>query len=612
MVWNLSNFDIGGVKARPGGTRAFIYTERGVYRPGDEINVSVIARHQDYTFPEDHPATCKIFNPRNQRVFEHVQRQNAKGMYSFAFATRPEDPTGNWRAQIQIGDSTFDHVLKIETVVPYRLKTRIAPAVKRLSREDEFLIADLHTTYLFGNPAANLETELTVSLHSTPKTFPQYRAFSFTNALIDYQPLQAVIFKGQLDADGRTHVEWPLPPMVNVPSALQAVLTAKVLEKGGRPNYQRHLLPVDPYDHYVGLKQPEFDYGYTRVGVPVQIPAIVTDVQGNPVDGRNLRYRIYRGMTYWWWEYENREAFQRRFKSDHRTELVSEEQVISALTPIDLVFKPADRGQYLIEVTDGDKGHTAAFFAQAYHWGSAPKGAGNEGMLALKADRESYSIGDKASVLFPVPEEGSILFSIEKGNQILDSRWYFLDGTQEEANIFFTVNAEMFPTAYASVSLIQPHEQSDNDRPIRLFGTLPIEVYDPDTRLDFDIHMPDSLRPNEPFEVVVQSSIADSVAFTLAVVEEGLLALTDFRTPDPWKYFFQKQCLDVHTSDLFAHVIGVSKGDPFKTFSIGGDLSLGEMLVTALRPPLSQTNRNRQCPTANVGASPRYPCSPVH
>lgn len=597
MPWNLSNFDIGGVKARPGGTRAFIYTERGVYRPGDEINVSVIARHQDYTFPDDHPATCKIFNPRNQLVFEHVQRQNSKGMYSFAFATRPEDPTGNWRAQIQIGDSTFDHVLKIETVVPYRLKARIAPTVKRLSREDEFLIADLHTTYLFGNPAANLETELSVSLHSTPKTFPQYRAFSFTNALIDYQPLQAVIFKGRLDADGRTHVEWPLPPLVNVPSALQAVLTAKVLEKGGRPNYQRHLLPVDPYDHYVGLKQPEFDYGYTRVGVPVQIPAIVTDVQGNPVDGRNLRYRIYRGMTSWWWEYENREAFQRRFKSDHRTELVSEAQVISALTPIDLIFKPADRGQYLIEVTDGDEGHTAAFFVQAYHWGSTPTGASNEGMLALKADQERYSIGDKASIRFPLPEEGSILFFIEKGNQILDSRWYFLDGTQEEANISFTVSAEMFPTAYASVSLIQPHEQSDNDRPIRLFGTLPIEVYDPDTRLDFDIHMPDSLRPNEPFEVVVQSSIADSVAFTLAVVDEGLLALTDFRTPDPWRYFFQKQRLDVHTSDLFAHVIGVSKGDPFKTFSIGGDFA------SAQESPVPDRER-RRFPAVSMFAGP--------
>ena len=571
MAWNLSSFDIGGVEARPGGTRAFIYTERGVYRPGDEINVSVIARHQDNTFPDDHPATCKIFNPKGQMVFEQVQRREREGLYSFAFATQPEDPTGNWRTQIQIGGSIFDHVLKIETVVPYRLKTEIATTKEHLGRQDEILSANMLTTYLFGSPAAGLEAELSVALHSVPKTFPQHRAFSFTNELIDYQPVEAVLFKGQLDAEGSTHVEWPLPPLVNVPSALQAVLTAKVLEKGGRPNYQRHQLPIDPYDHYVGLKQPEFDYGYTRVGQPVQIPSIVTDVEGHPVAGRNLRYRVYRGFTYWWWEYENRETFRRRFKSDHRTELVSEQPVVSALTPIDLIFKPVDWGEYLIEVADDD-GHTAAFFVRAYHWGRTPVGGGSERVLGLKADRERYRPGDTAVIRFPVPKKGSILFSLEQGHQILDSRWYHLDGTQEEAKIPFTVSTEMIPTAYASVSLIQPHGQTDNDRPIRLFGALPIEVFDPATHLDLDIRMPDRLLPREPFEVEVQST-ADSVEFTIAVVDEGLLALTDFRTPDPWRYFFQKQRLGVHTSDLFDHVIGVAKGDPFKTFAIGGGLT---------------------------------------
>lgn len=573
MAWNMSSFDVGGVKAGPGSTRAFIYTERGVYRPGDEINLSVIARHQDYTFPDDHPATCSIFNPRDQLIFEHVQLESREGMYTFVFATRPEDPTGNWRARIRIGDSTFDHVLKVETVVPYRLKTRITPVRERLGLEDEFLTADLHSAYLFGTPAANLETELTVSIHSAPRSFPQYPGFSFNNALIDYKPLQAVIFKGRLDAEGRAHVEWPLPPLVNAPSALQAVITAKVLEKGGRPNVRRRLLPVDPYDHYVGLKQPEFDYGYTRVGVPVRIPAIVTDVMGNPVDGRNLSYRVYRGTTYWWWEYENREAFRRRFKSDRRTELVSEERVVSAPKPIDLLFNPADRGEYLIEVTDGDEGHTAACFVRAYPWGHAPTGEGSEGMLVLKSDRKRYRVGERASIRFPAPRTGSVLFSIEQGTRVLNSRWLFLGGPSEEADIPFEVTAGMIPTAYATVSLIQPHGQSGNDRPIRMFGTLPIEVYDPATRLDFDIIMPEQLRPGEPFQVAVQSSIADSVEFTIAVVDQGLLALTDFRTPDPWAYFFQKRSLGVRTYDLFAHVIGVSKGDPFKTFSIGGGLA---------------------------------------
>ena len=181
-------------------------------------------------------------------VFQQVRKGGREGLYSFSFATGPGDPTGNWRARVLIGDSTFDHVLKIETVVPFRLKTEIDPARERLGREDEILAVELRSAYLFGSPAAGLDAELAVSLQSAEKTFAGFAGFSFTNELIDYQPVKAVIFKGRLDAKGRTAVEWTLPDMAGVPSVLQALLTAKVLEKGGRPNHRRLRLPIDPYD----------------------------------------------------------------------------------------------------------------------------------------------------------------------------------------------------------------------------------------------------------------------------------------------------------------------------------------------------------------------------
>ena len=595
MAWNLSTFDVGGAEARPG-PRAFIYTERGVYRPGDEINLSVVARHPDFTFPDDHPATCRIFNPRNQMVFEQVLRGAREGLYSFSFATGPDDPTGNWRARVRIGDSTFDHVLKIETVVPFRLKTEISPDRERLGRDDGVLKADLKSAYLFGAPAGGLQAELSVSLQSAPKSFPRYEGFTFTNEAVDYRPVSAVIFKGALDAEGKARAEWSLPVLSGAPSALQALLTARVLEKGGRPNHGRQRVPIDPYDFYVGLKKPDLAYGYARVGAPAPVAVVVADVDGDPVAGRSLRCRVYRGTTHWWWEYESRAAFRRRFKSDRRTELVSEERILSALTPVDLLFEPEERGEYLIEVADGDdRGHAAAFFVRAYHWGRTPAGGGSEGVMVLKTDRARYRPGEEAVIRFPVPGEGSVLFSVERGGRVLDSRWYRLDGNREEASIPVPVTADMIPTAYATVSLIQPYAQTGNDRPLRLYGVVPIEVHDPDTRLDFDIRMPEPLRPGEPFEVEVVSA-ADSAAFTLAVVDEGLLALTDFTTPDPWKAFFRKQRLGVRTFDLFAHVIGAARGDPFRVFAIGGGLA-------AKRAAREEEARRWRFPPS--------PCSPV-
>lgn len=235
MAWNLTGFDVGGAETRPGGTRAFIYTERGVYRPGDEINVSVIARHHDGTFPDDHPATCEIFNPRDQLVFEQVQRRGREGLYTFSFTTGTEDPTGNWRARVRIGDSTFNHALKIETVVPYRLVTEITPGRERLGRNEESVTVDMRAAYLFGSPAAGLEAELTVSLQRAPRTFPRYRAFSFTNALVDYQPLEAVIFEGRLDAGGSARAEWSLPPWSTCPRPLSPCSKPKCWKREAGP-----------------------------------------------------------------------------------------------------------------------------------------------------------------------------------------------------------------------------------------------------------------------------------------------------------------------------------------------------------------------------------------
>ncbi len=596
MAWNLSTFDVGGAEDRPG-PRAFIYTERGVYRPGDRINLSVVARHPDYTFPDDHPAACRIFNPQNQMVFEQVRRGAREGLYTFSFSTGPDDPTGNWRARVRIGDSTFDHVLKIETVVPFRLKTEIAADGDRLGREDEVLRADLRSAYLFGAPAAGLRAQLSVSLRSAPKSFPRYEGFTFANEAVEYRPVSAVIFKGSLDAEGKARAEWTLPDLSGAPSAVEALLSARVLEKGGRPNHGRQRIPIDPYDRYVGLRKPDLDYGYARVGAPVAIPVVVADADGNPVAGRGLRCRVYRGTTHWWWEYESRAAFRRRFKSDRRTERVSEERIVSALTPVDLRFVPEERGLYLIEVADdGDRGHAAAFFVNAYHWGGTPGGEGSEGVVVLKTDRERYEPGDEALVRFPVPGEGSVLFSVEQGGRVLDSRWYRLDGRREEASIPVPVTADMIPTAYASVSLIQPYDQTRNDRPLRLYGVVPIEVRDPETRLDFDIHLPEPLRPGEPFEVAVQAS-ADSAAFTLAVVDEGLLALTDFPTPDPWTAFFRKRRLSVSTFDLFGHVIGAARGDPFRVFAIGGGMA-------AKRAGREEEARRRRFPAVSMFAGP--------
>lgn len=573
MSWNLSTFDTGGETVQPGATRAFIYTDRGVYRPGDTVYLSVIARNDDDTFPENHPVTLKIFNPKNQLVDEQINRESKDGFYNFQIETSPSDLTGNWRAQVIAGSRKFDHPLKIETVVPFRLKVNIDPVKDRLAWNDKVLNLIVNSIYLFGNPASNLNAEVEVSLDASTKRFSKFDHFEFSNKQIEFKPIKQIIFKGKLNSSGEATVSWSLPDLSQSPSAINANVKATVFEKGGRPNFNFKRIPIDPFEHYVGIQIPEFDYGYTQVGSAMDVPVVLVDPLGNPASGRNLNYRIYRNDSYWWWEYDSHSDFRFKFKSNTHTELIAEGNLISQHNAVNLQFTPEDRGEYLVEVTDGVNGHTAAFFFRAYYWGSAPVSVDDAGELVLKSDKDKYAPGDIATVSFPTPKDGRILVSVEKASNIMESYWQNPNPEDFETSLDIPITDEMLPNVYVSVSIIQPQSQTENDRPIRMYGVVPLLVEEESTRETLIIDMAESLKPKELFDIDISTSDESQTQFTVAVVDEGLLDLTNFQTPDPWQSFFAKQSLNVNSYDLFSYIIGINKGDVFKVFSIGGDLA---------------------------------------
>ncbi len=573
MGWNLSSYDTGGVVSKADGTRAFIYTERGVYRPGDPINLSVIARNSDGTFPENHPAVLELYNPRNQLVRKTVQKTSKDGFYNFKIITADSDLTGNWRAKLIMGSTHFFHTLKIETVVPFRLKVTLDTDKVKLSPSDDSLKLSLSSKYLFGSPSPFLNADIKVLLKHIPKTFKKFKGFTFSNELRSFRSSETTLFEGKLDGDGKAAVKWDIPAINNVPSSLRAEISSKVLEKGGRPNTGSLFIPIDPYNNYIGLERPNLKYGYSRVGSDVNINSVLVTSDGDTVSGRPLRYRIYRNARYWWWEYDNLSAFRVRYKKDNYTKVVKEGTFTSKNIPVPVVFTPEQPGEYFIEVEEDMKpGHKAGFFFSSYYWGDSPTNIKDAGSLTLRSDRKKYKPGDTAVISFPKPEKGTLLVTLEKGDRILRSWVKELEGEEALGEIEVPVTDKMLPNAYISVSIIQPHSQTGNDRPVRVYGTIPVMVEEPSTRKKIEIRMNDELKSNKEFEVVVRTADKSNVQFTIAVVDEGLLDLTKFLTPDPWKNFFSKQKLGINTYDLFSYVLSVNKGDVYKLFSIGGEM----------------------------------------
>ena len=232
-------------------------------------------------------------------------------------------------------------------------------------------------------------------------------------------------------------------------------------------------------------------------------------------------------------------------------------------------------GRYLVRVCDAQSGHCSGdIFYAGYPWddGEGVQNRDAASMLAFSADKEKYEVGEKVELTIPSSSDGRALISIENGTRIIESYW--TNTANGETKFSFYATEEMTPTVYANVSLIQPHAQAKNDLPIRLYGVIPINIENKETRLNPILKMPKTLEPEQLVTVEVSEDNGKAMAYTIAMVDDGLLDLTRFSTPNPWNSFYAREALGVKTWDVYDHVLGAFGGALERVLAIGGDAEL--------------------------------------
>ncbi|MFW6386821.1 MAG: alpha-2-macroglobulin family protein [Bacillota bacterium] len=564
-----SLFKTGGIKAKSG-IKAFLYTARGVYRPGDKINLSLIARDRDDTFPDDQPVNLRLYNPQDKLMEEKTAEGGKDGFYSFELSTEMNAPTGEWLAEVDVAGETFSEIIRIEEIVPYRIEADIEPEKEELTPEDENLNFTLSSEYLFGSPAAGLESKTRITVEPYEKFFERYSDFVFANRSIILDEEESREFEQKLDDEGQTEISWELPDTGQVPSALRAVINSHVVQKGGRQVPEKENIPIKVYDRFVGIRRLNDDS--VRMGSDVDFDVVLVDEEGDPVTDTELEYKLYRMRRYWWWDYGNEDEFRRHFKSDEDTEIIKQGTLNTGNGGQAVMsYNLDDYGQMLLEVKDPEGGHSAGYFFRSHWWGGASESSGAD-VIELRSGQDEYHPGEEAELVMDTPEEGRILLTVERGGKVLHQSWEELQG--ETTEITLPVKEEYVPNVYVYASVFQAYKDLDNDAPIRMYGVLPLKVEREDSSLDFEIDTPEEIRPNSEFEVNID---ADKQArFTVAVIDEGLLDITDFDTPDPHNYFYARERLDVKSYDIFDDVIGLTEGYIYNTFSVGGDERLSE------------------------------------
>ena len=565
--WQINTFDVAGSEGARKGIDAFIYTDRGVYRPGDTLHVSAVIRMERKPPPEKQPVLLKIRNPRRQVMKDLKTESGPLGHVYFQIPTSLRDPTGNWQAEMQIGSQKFYKTLKIETVKPNRLKIQL-DLPESIGPETASLQAAVTTKYLFGAAASNLKARVRLTTRSLPFRVDKYKGYSFQSSYYQYQEQTRTVFEGQTDSQGMIQIQTEIPGLQNAPSLLSAVLHATVYEKGGSFVERQASVKVFPFTAYVGIQSP-FRNRWTQIGETYKLPILILNKNGEPVSGHKIKISTYINQHYWWYDYDRRD--RRDFREMESTFKLGETVLFSEDKPVYYQFKVEDYGFHFIELEDVDSGHKNVLTFYGSGWGTtAPEESVARNTLNITARQNTFHPGDQAALMIDTPGEGVLLFTLEQAGKILHQEW--IPVRKNETEVSFTVSEDMIPNCYAVLSLIQPHNQNTNDLPMRIYGIKTLYVEDAGTHLPLQLTMPDELRPEQTFKVQVSNQGEDQASFTLAVVDEGLLDLTGFKTPSPWDHFFQKLRLAVKTFDNFDEIIGLLLPDIDRYMTIGGGL----------------------------------------
>ena len=566
-----SNFDVEGTTHKDG-IKAYIFGERGVWRPGDTLHIGTVVLFDDGTLPTGYPVTARLRNADGQEVQAITRRYDGKPLFHFPFATQPDAQTGRWTVQVELGGQTFTKGVRIETVKPNKLDIdlRFASPTIRLDGDTR---GDINVAWLYGAPGSGLKVEGEVDLSAAKTAFKGYEDYDFKDDAREFADQRFTYAPMQTDSSGHCAISAGVKlDKRAVPGMLGAGFTLRAYEPSGEFSTGYSEFRLSPFDVYVGIKTEQevtdWEDKFLRRGVEHRFDVATVDPEGKGVSVSGLHAEIYHVDWSWWW---NSSSLIASYMAGKSKELVFDQRFSTTDGRGSFRFDWAKfpSGTYYIRVTDENGGHASSMICDVSDYQNGESVSDAATRLAIQADKESYAVGQTARLTIPSSKGSAALVSVEKGGKVL--RTERVGCFEGSTRISIPVTADMLPNAYVFVTLIQPYQSSLNDAPIRLYGVQNLSVEDPSTHLHPQIDIAQEIKPESEVSFKVKEQDGRGMSYVVALVDEGLLSLTGYKTPDAWQSFYSKEALRVRTWDLYDDIIGAFGGHIEQLFAIGGD-----------------------------------------
>lgn len=562
------------------GAKIFVYTERGVWRPGDTVFMGVMTHARERDYFKDLPVQVELLNPNGNVIQRFSKEYSKNGLYAFPIVL-PENATlGYWSVNVRSGPVSQNKTLRVDAIVPNRLKIYAKTDTDKildLNKENKLLLS---AQWLAGPKASGLKYDVEYYLKTGVTPFEKYKNYCFSDETMPSYQFSVAYTSGYLNEEGNAVVPLSIRLNERVPGMLNCTFKIRVFEGGGGYSTDAFSVKTSPYISYAGFTLPQNDhtsgYQYLECGKNHLIKLISVDDLGKPLANSILIFNVHKLQWRWWWEknyYGDAEYHSENYLKPVYSFTIKTNSSGEAVQQLN--FGDEEWGRYVFSVQDVASGHVAAkeVYVDWPNWMARyAQDAKSSEIINLKADKEKYKVGDKAKIFIPAPDNAYVLLTVENSNGILKSEW--LKG-EKIRNFEFEITPEMFPNVYVYATVLQKRVSSLN-MPMRLYGLTRMIVEDPNTRLEPVIKMPDALKPGQLVPITVSEKNGKEMEVTLAMVDEGLLDLTKFKTPDPISYFSSMEAYVNRTWDIYGRVFGYFNADVQRILSVGGDLEAAE------------------------------------
>ncbi|MCR5887181.1 MG2 domain-containing protein [Hymenobacter sp. J193] len=557
-----SRFEVGGLQSNAARYQAFLYGDRDLYRPGDTIQTNTVIRTEDWQAPpKGLPVKIRLLLPTGKEYASLQKKLSGAGSFEARFLLPPAVMTGLYTLEVLTGNDVLlaSRKLSVEEFIPDRMKVTVK-ADRAVVKPGQSVSAKITAQNLFGPPAADRKFEVEFSLKEksfSPKGYEQYTfainsgdkqrgAYGDLESTPISNRFEKTTREGTTDANGRGTATYEVPDYTDL-GTLEGAAFTTVFDETGRPVNRLATFEVQTQPVLFGIRSAD---DLVSTGKPLAVQLAALTPAGKPTSAQ-ARVSIVRLL---WETVIERQGGRYIYNSQKREQLVLNRSVTVARGGSDagLNFSPTYSGEYEIRVSRPGAVTYVARRVYAYGYGDTQSNSfevNNEGEVTIEADKPKYEPGETAHLLLKTPFPGRVLVTVER-DRVLEH--FYVNTDEKSAKVDVAIRGNHVPNIYVTATAIR--EIKDNRLPLTVArGFVPLTVEKPGARLQVAIKAPAQSRSRTT--QLIEVTTAPGAQVTLAMVDEGILQMKDYQTPDPYGYFYQKRALEVQAYDVYPFLL---------------------------------------------------------